>query len=75
MVRDPETPAEDATVALKVVVSPAAREVVWWVDGEPFATVPWPYTARWKVTPGAHTFVARLPFVKLASPPVSIRVE
>lgn len=75
VVRDPETPAADATVALKVVVSPAAREIVWWVDGEPFATVPWPYTARWKVTPGTHTFVARLPFVKLASPPVSIRVE
>jgi penicillin-binding protein 1C len=75
VVRDPETPAADATVALKAVVSPAAREIVWWVDGAPFATVPWPYTARWQVTPGAHTFVARLPFVKLASPPVSIRVE
>jgi penicillin-binding protein 1C len=75
VVRDPETPAAEATVALKAVVSPAAREIVWWVDGEPFATVPWPYTARWKVTPGAHTFVARLPFVKLASPAVSIRVE
>ncbi len=72
---DPETPAAEATVALKAVVSPAVREIVWWVDGSPFATVPWPYTARWKVTPGAHTFVARLPFVKLASPPVSIRVE
>jgi len=75
VVRDPETPAAEATVALKAVVSPAAREIVWWVDGAPFATVPWPYTARWQVTPGAHTFVARLPFVKLASPPVSIRVE
>ncbi len=75
VVRDPETPAADATVALKAVVSPAASEIVWWVDGAPFATVAWPYTARWKVTPGAHTFVARLPFVKLASPPVSIRVE
>jgi penicillin-binding protein 1C len=75
VVRDPETPAAEATVALKAVVSPAAREIVWWVDGAPFATVPWPYTARWQVMPGAHTFVARLPFVKLASPPVSIRVE
>lgn len=75
VVRDPETPASGATVALKAVVSPAAREIVWWVDGAPFATVAWPYTARWQVTPGAHTFVARLPFVKLASPPVSIRVE
>jgi penicillin-binding protein 1C len=75
VVRDPETPAAEATVALKAVVSPAAREIVWWVDGEPFATVSWPYTARWKVTPGAHTFVARLPSVKLASPAVSIRVD
>ena len=73
--RDPETPAAEATVALKAVVSPAAREIVWWVDGAPFATVAWPYTVRWKVTPGAHTFVARLPFVRLASPPVSILVE
>jgi penicillin-binding protein 1C len=75
VVRDPETPVADATVALEAVVSPAAREIVWWIDGAPFATVAWPYTARWQVTPGAHTFVARLPFVKLASPPVSIRVE
>ena len=73
--RDPETPAAEATVALKAVVSPAAREIVWWVDGAPFATVAWPYTVRWNVTPGTHTFVARLPFVRLASPPVSIRVE
>jgi penicillin-binding protein 1C len=75
VLRDPETPIAEATVALKAVVSPSAREVVWWVDGAPFATVPWPYSVRWKITPGAHTFVARLPFTKLASSPVSIRVE
>jgi hypothetical protein len=75
VVRDPETPAAEATVALKAVVSPATREIVWWVDDAPFATVPWPYTVRWKVTPGLHTIVARLPFVKLASPAISIRVD
>jgi len=75
VLRDPETPADNATLALKAVVSPAAREIVWWVDGEPYATAPYPYTVRWKVTPGEHTFVARLPFVRLASPGVTVRVE
>jgi penicillin-binding protein 1C len=75
VLRDPETPAADATLALKAVVWPAAREIVWWVDGAPYATVAYPYTARWPVAPGEHTFVAHLPFVKLASPPVRVRVE
>jgi penicillin-binding protein 1C len=75
VLRDPETPAAEATLALKAVVSPAAREVVWWVDGAPFATVPYPYTVRWIVTPGEHTFVARLPFARLASPHVTVRVQ
>jgi penicillin-binding protein 1C len=75
VLRDPETPAQNATLALKAVVSPAAREIVWWVDGAPFATAPYPYSVRWKVTPGEHTFAAHLPFSGLASPRVTVRVE
>lgn len=75
VLRDPETPAQNATLALRAVVSPAAREIVWWVDGAPFAVAPYPYSVRWRVTPGEHTFAAHLPSSGLASPRVTVRVE
>jgi penicillin-binding protein 1C len=75
VLRDPETPSRNATLALKAVVSPAVREVVWWVDGAPFAVAPYPYSVRWRVAPGEHSFVARLPFAPLASQRVTVRVE
>jgi penicillin-binding protein 1C len=75
LVRDPETPATLATVALGAVVEPRAVQVVWLVDGRPFRTVDHPYTARWPLTPGVHTFQARVPFTPYASRIVQVTVE
>ncbi len=75
LVRDPETPAILATVALGVVVEPRAEQVVWLVDGRPFFTVDHPYTVRWPLTPGVHTFQARVPFTPYASRIVQVTVE
>jgi penicillin-binding protein 1C len=75
LMRDPETPADLNTVALRVVVDPPVNEVVWYVDGRPFAIAPYPYTTRWPLQPGEHTFQARLPFTGGVSRPVKITVD
>ncbi|MFT4625668.1 MAG: penicillin-binding protein 1C [Myxococcota bacterium] len=62
VVRDPEVPADRATLRLEAAVDPPVEQLVWYVDGVPFAVVEPPYVARWPVRAGAHTFEARLPF-------------
>jgi penicillin-binding protein 1C len=75
LLRDPETPPGLDTLALSVVVDPPISEVVWYVDGQPFATAPYPYTARWRLQPGHHTFVVRPPFPGATSRQVEITVD
>jgi len=75
LLRDPETPPELSTVALSVVVDPPVRQVVWYVDGQPYATVDYPYTTRWRLTPGEHTFQVRIPFTADGSPEVRVIVQ
>jgi len=60
IVRDPDIPADRSTLRLAASVDPPVDQVVWYVDGEPFAVVEYPYTARWPVRPGEHSFEARL---------------
>lgn len=75
LMRDPETPAELNTVALRAVIDPPVNEVVWYVDGLPFVTAPYPYTTRWRLQPGEHTFQVRLSFAGGVSRPVRITVD
>jgi penicillin-binding protein 1C len=75
LLRDPETPAELNTVALRAVVDPPVNEVVWYVDGLPFATATYPYTARWRLQPGEHTFQVRLGSGKSVSRAVQVTVD
>lgn len=53
---DPDVPTDRSTLRLSAAVEPRVDEVVWWVDGTPFATVGYPYTVRWPIRPGRHTF-------------------
>lgn len=75
LLRDPETPPENATVALRVLVDPPVSQLVWYVDGRPFAVVDAPYTARWRLEPGEHFFEARLARAPGASGRVRVRVQ
>jgi penicillin-binding protein 1C len=75
ILRDPETPAGQATLSLAAVVDPPAPEVVFYVDGMPFETVPYPYRTRWPLLPGAHAFEARVPGSGAASPRSRVLVE
>lgn len=75
LLRDPETPAGLATLSLAAVVDPPGADLVFSVDGVPFATVAPPYRARWPLVPGEHVFEARVPRAQAAAPRVRVLVE
>jgi penicillin-binding protein 1C len=75
LMRDPDTPPTLATVALQAVADPAANQLLWVVDGRPYAVVDYPSPARWPLAPGEHTFQARVPYTDIASAPVHVTVR
>lgn len=72
---DPETPHEMATLALAVEVDPEPLQVLWLVDGRPFKLEDYPFTARWPLRPGEHTFQAQVPGSGRKSALVRVLVE
>jgi penicillin-binding protein 1C len=72
VVRDPETPEELATLTLSVDVDRGVEQVLWTVDGEPYALVQAPFTTRWPMSPGEHVFEARVPYHGAVSAPVRV---
>jgi penicillin-binding protein 1C len=75
LMRDPETPADRSTIALSVTVDPPRQQVVWYVDGAPYRVADHPFTVRWRLSPGTHTFQARLPYEPGASQLVHVTVD
>ncbi|MBI4699368.1 MAG: hypothetical protein HY758_10835 [Nitrospirae bacterium] len=75
LIRDPETPADMSTLALRAVVNPIVPQLVWYIDGRPFQVTDYPYTARLTITPGEHMIQARLPNSPVSSGSVKIIVQ
>lgn len=75
LLHDPETPAALSSVALQAIINPPIEQAVWYVDGEPYQTVPFPYSTRWPLNPGIHTFQIGVPFSNVKSPKVEILVH
>lgn len=73
--RNPEQPARLNRLALKLAPSGADAQIVWTIDGEPFATAQANETVFWPMTPGAHRIQARLALAPVASRTVKIVVE
>jgi penicillin-binding protein 1C len=73
--RNPGAPPSQNRIALKVVAEPHVPQVVWYVDGEPFATADPDEAVYWPLEPGKHRFQARLPFQPGASNVVHVTVE
>ena len=73
--RNPEAPPALNRLALKAVVEPHAEQVVWYVDGEPFALSDPDQAVLWPMTRGAHRFQVRLPLQKGASRIVRVVIE
>jgi len=72
---DPDTPRAMQTLSLRAKVTPVVPEIIWHVDGKPFTGAPYPYTARWPLTPGIHTIQARFAHADIASEIVTITVR
>jgi penicillin-binding protein 1C len=75
VIRNPELPADLASLPLKATLPAGVSEVVWYVDGKPFRVAKGETAARWPLQPGIHTFEAKVPYRGLSSHPVTIKVE
>jgi ABC-type branched-subunit amino acid transport system ATPase component len=60
---------------LEQLAKASVGQIVWYVDGAPFETVSYPFVARWPLSPGEHTFEARVASRPGASEEVRVRVE
>jgi penicillin-binding protein 1C len=74
VLRDPESTPSGNTLVLEAAVDPQVEQVVWYVDGAPFAVADYPYTTRWPLSPGEHVFQARVPYSTAASLAVRVQV-
>ena len=70
----PDTPQQLQSIALRANVTPAVPEIVWYVDGEPFQKVSYPYTTRWHLRAGSHAVQARFPHADIQSGIITITV-
>jgi hypothetical protein len=75
LILDPETPASFQTFALRAEIVPTVPEIAWYVDGEEFEKVSYPYETRWPLSEGLHTFQARFVNANVASEVVTITVS
>jgi penicillin-binding protein 1C len=73
--RNPEQPERFNRLALKLAPSGADAQIVWTIDGEPFATAQANETVFWPMTPGRHRIQARLALAPVASRAVRVVIE
>ncbi|MGK5094724.1 transglycosylase domain-containing protein [Deltaproteobacteria bacterium TL4] len=72
---DPDTPQALQTLALRAETMPLVSEIIWKVDGRLFGRAYYPYTLRWPLSPGEHTFQAHFPHANVVSEAVTITVS
>jgi penicillin-binding protein 1C len=70
---DPSRPRKYQTVTFKAAVHGTVDAVTWLVNGKVLGKVEWPYTAQWKLRPGAHVIAVKADGRQ--SRPVEITVE
>ena len=70
----PDTPQQLQSIALRASVTPAVPEIIWYVDGEPFQKVSYPYTTRWHLRAGSHALQARFPHADIQSGIITITI-
>ncbi|MBI5313692.1 MAG: transglycosylase domain-containing protein [Methylocystis sp.] len=73
--RNPEQPERFNRLALKLAPTAADSQIVWTIDGEPFATAQAGETVFWPMTPGRHRIQARLALAPVASRTVKVVIE
>ncbi|MGD9656415.1 MAG: transglycosylase domain-containing protein [Methylocystis sp.] len=73
--RNPEQPERLNRLALKLAPTDNNTQIVWTIDGEPFATAQADETVFWPMTPGRHRIQARLALAPVVSRMVRIVIE
>jgi penicillin-binding protein 1C len=73
--RNPEQPARLNKLALKLQAGAPDVEILWVVDGEPFALARSDETVFWPMKSGAHRIEARLSLAPVASKPVTVTID
>ncbi len=73
--RNPESPPAANRLVLQAQVRPRVAQVVWYVDGAPFALAAPDAPVAWPLTPGEHRFQLGLPLRPERSRPVRVVVE
>ena len=71
----PDTPQQLQSIALRASVTPVVPEIIWYVDGEPFQKVAYPYTTRWQLRAGSHALQARFPHADVQSSIINITID
>jgi penicillin-binding protein 1C len=73
--RNPEQPKAFDRLALKADVEPHVPQIVWYVDGEPFAVTDPDRPVFWPIQNGEHRFQIRLPYRDETSAVVPVHVQ
>jgi penicillin-binding protein 1C len=72
---DPALPENLQTISLRVKIDPPSEQAVWYIDGRPYQVVDYPYSTRWQLKKGRHTFRVKLAYSDFESGVVTIIVE
>jgi penicillin-binding protein 1C len=75
ILRNPEAPQQNSSIALKATVEPPTAQLVWYVDDQPYKLVDYPYSTRLQLLPGKHRIQARVPMTPEQSGIVTINIE
>jgi penicillin-binding protein 1C len=75
IIRNPETPAELASLTLTASVAPAPPQLLWYVDDRPYRLAGATESVRWPLQAGLHRFQVRIPNRGIASPVVTVQVD
>jgi penicillin-binding protein 1C len=73
--RNPEQPPALNRLALKATASRRIEQILWYVDGDPFAVAAADEAVFWPMRPGIHRFQARLPMRPGGSRIVEVTIE
>ncbi len=75
VLKNPEVPEAQNTLAFSLDVQGRIREVLWYVDKKPYKLKSAPYTLRWPLKKGRHEFYAEVPFLGVVSNRVTVVVD
>ncbi len=71
---DPEMPKEDNTILLNCNVEPKVKAVLWFVNGQEYKVVPFPYKIHWPLKPGKFSFQVEVPYTGFRSKKVVLEI-